>query len=1283
MRGRNFGIGLLLFFFPMVVCSQDLIHSFLPIVKGHYFYLIETHGSHKITIDRWGTAPTSTLESLLKDVRQGRLSNPQRFFLTRNTNGFYELDSHSKTPDTLSPTFGFTEYNGSLFIAHREGIDEIDLSSLLEADESKVIDIKSFKPLPFATGIVFLKSVFKNDLMITSQWDPSQDSSTLSIFLDDDTKINEWQLNFPLLNLSLEALTLFAAGGKEGLHIFNIDPLESSIHPDFIKRTETVAPETVEASTLTGIWVHKNSIHFSATHNNFSSTLHEINLNLMIQTAHTLHQEKMNDVMSTSFQMKHNAKAFANGLLASIPFDADKLVDAFGFDLDQDLDEQLELYNVKDTLTEEEKAELKHSFSTWKVTGEIAGFATQLGLFAGKMAQIRYAKKARITQNVREMNAIRYNFKLAGGTASTAFPLAEGATWLRQWNEKELLIENTASFSQRLLELKALKASGQVLLPQELIGLIAATEKRGTFVRPLERVLVSLKLADTRLQKLEAWSFGKLSKFFKIMGETGDLSKLVDPEIMTKWSRLQRLQSMEQLSLFQKTELQYLTMDIKAGLLKGIARSQSIDVNQLGLSTKTKEALTWLSSKGGIVSREELEALSLESSRLSQILGNSEEVYRLERILELNQAGRQLTDLEKLEKLKLLVKSGWQGNQEAHLLWEKPQLLNAIDGIYDFEHMQRSTYMNRLFQNGKLKETLLFTAYSDIANLATEAWSREREGRPFLSTGLAHNIIWNTYIMFPIFGISGFRLSRNGKIFVLVLNAGSSAYMAQKLSKWGAETMNTQSLMSEWHNGRLTMNDFIPAPTMPLSEIPGYLTRDIFSPDPTYNAGWALFDTSWCMFLSTPRGIGVGMLSQYLTSRPALDREVMVLGVDAFEGLRQSVRMAPVFANETLGAVTYPPIYSQFFEDRSLELSILDAKLETVDSWQSNSWDQKPKLKLSLAIHSSTAPKDVHFYFSDGKKESFIELPASLWKEIYEQYYDLSWEQEITYEGTPEMYRISHLEISNSDRTVGSSLNPFSEKSLEHGKTLLLEDELTALVQEEDPFFQGVLKALLFLSQEAGTQFHQGKRHFAAGIVYMIGQYLEPLYTDFVSPQESHSLDIDAFKEAIKITHSVNFSDIPITKEFIDHLSMYLERLAYEAIPNNTLSIHSTLSHTQERQWLNQNTTKILSLISDDILKETKSSWLILDEGSKNDWSTLQLYKGYTFGLSKLYRWYGFHFNNKMPSHFFNLLDEMRDFGQELTESWSSSLYWSDHYLVRFAQNFTQLNTLLLEESQK
>ena len=219
MRGRNFGIGLLLFFFPMVVCSQDLIHSFLPIVKGHYFYLIETHGSHKITIDRWGTAPTSTLESLLKDVRQGRLSNPQRFFLTRNTNGFYELDSHSKTPDTLSPTFGFTEYNGSLFIAHREGIDEIDLSSLLEADESKVIDIKSFKPLPFATGIVFLKSVFKNDLMITSQWDPSQDSSTLSIFLDDDTKINEWQLNFPLLNLSLEALTLFAAGGKEGLHI--------------------------------------------------------------------------------------------------------------------------------------------------------------------------------------------------------------------------------------------------------------------------------------------------------------------------------------------------------------------------------------------------------------------------------------------------------------------------------------------------------------------------------------------------------------------------------------------------------------------------------------------------------------------------------------------------------------------------------------------------------------------------------------------------------------------------------------------------------------------------------------------------------------------------------------------------------------------------------------------------------------------------------------------------------------------------------------------------------
>ena len=244
---------------------------------------------------------------------------------------------------------------------------------------------------------------------------------------------------------------------------------------------------------------------------------------------------------------------------------------------------------------------------------------------------------------------------------------------------------------------------------------------------------------------------------------------------------------------------------------------------------------------------------------------------------------------------------------------------------------------------------------------------------------------------------------------------------------------------------------------------------------------------------------------------------------------------------------------------------------------------------------------------------------------------------------------------------MGSRFNPFAEKTLEEGKTLEIEEEQVALAQAQDPFVQGLFKALLSIAQEASTQFLKGKPHFSAGMVYMIGQYLEALLQDLVQAQESQSTSLDILKEALQMTKTVNFSDTPISKELIDQLTQRLEILTHQAIPQNTISFSEPDS---PQQWLHFHTQKILSAIQEDILKETRG---ILDEGAKVDWYTLQLYRGYSFGLSKLYRWMRSHFHESLGTRAYSLqqltqvLDEMKNYGNDLEQSWTASLYWSDH----------------------
>lgn len=1291
---------------------SNLIYGFVPVVQDNKFYLLKAHGMTGIVIDTWNIQKKD-IKTLLEFYQQGKLSQPQRIYLkrishTKDIPAIYILFSEkdvisNKEGDPPFIPVGLTQKNNSLFIAHDQGIDEIDLEELFEAiDSKKPIKLLSSQALAHATGLVFLNSFFSNELKITSQWDLSKNESVLSVFLEDGTLINQWTLASPILGLSLhigdkDKARLFSGAGKDGLHVFNIHLQEATLHPNFIKRVDTLSCNFFSSSgkEIGGVWIDNNKGHFSISHDDSFSTLHAFDTNSIYQEALHKRNQKISSARSLSFDLTHSMKSFTNGLLTSIPFDADRLVDAFGFDLEKDLDEQLALYGVSDSIEDSEKEALKKAFSKWKTTGEISGFVTQMGLLSGKIAHVRHLKKIQIETHIHTINRIRAQM----GIESSAIPLSEGSQWLKNWNAQELLVSDIAPFAARLEKLK--KVPG-ILLPKQWLELILASEKRGLYVRPLERVLVS-QGAPAHIEKLEHWTFKRMVNFFDSL-DPKDLKALFpNPELLTRWEHLKRLETLKQLDTFQKVEHFSSLMWVKVGLLKTLQRTQGSRVNKLDLSEKSKKALSWLSQKANIETPQELKMLYQDAFKISKTFHRSEEAYRISRLIELHQKGLALCDLEKLEKLKLLHQSGlWK---IAECFRNGESISEMLDKIYDFEQMSRSGYLNRLFRNGKLKETLLFTGYSDLANLAIEIWSRELEGRPLLSTGVAHNLIWNTYIMLPIFAISGLRVSRSNKIFILIANAVSSSYMAQKLSKWGGDVLNTDEILDRWYHRWETLDALektsflLPPPKMPISEIPGYLVRDIFHPDPSFEPKWALFDSAWCIFLSTPRGYGVGALSNVMTRSRILDKEAAFLGMDIFSGVRQTVRMAPVFANETLGAATYTPIYQQFFEDKSLQLRLLDGKFEVIDPWQTSNWERKPRLKLFLAIESSTPPQKVTFQFTKGKalssldkalssrgeatrgvaEGSQIEFPQELWKETREHEYELNWEEEIDYESFVTVYQLKNLTIKNSPRLVGSSLNPFQERQLEEGKSFTFPKPLVTFASAKDDFSSGLLKALHCLSKEAATQFYKGNTHFSAGIVYMIGQYLTPTYLELLIQEESHSLNIDAFKEALKMTRSVNFSDYPITKDAVEQLTKYLEMLSHTSIPEGTTVL---ISPSHPKQWLNLNTKKVLSLIKEDILKETRG--LVFDDGNKNDWYTLQLYKGYCFGLFKLYRWVLFHFQNELSqqeqnhiSQFLKQLEHMTTFGKELEESWFTSLTWKDSYLKEFSNQFLLLEELL------
>lgn len=1097
----------------------------------------------------------------------------------------------------------------------------------------------SLKAQSLVQSTVYLDSVFANKLKITSQWNHKTKESVLSVSLDDETLINQWTFELPILHLSLRDHMLFGLA-EDTIHVFHIHLEEATIHPGFIKYVSTLSFKTKDPLNPKEL---------------FAKAQEERNQNIA-------------KVKSLSFELKHSAKAFANGLLASVPFDADHLVDAFGFDLNKDLEEQLSLYGVSDSISDQEKEDLKTQFSKWKLTGEMGGFLTQAGLLAKRIATIRRIKKIQTSKNIRTMNELRTQL----GFTQSIIPKDSGTQWLKLWNAEELFISDVSPFLARLDQLKKFK----ILSADDWIALIQAIEKRKLYLRPLERVLT--ERGAVHLSKLERWTFPRIKKVFDSM-DAKDLIQLFPPGILNAWDRLKRLESLEQLTTSQKVDYFSTLLKVKVGLLKAIQRTKGPRVDRLSLTEKTKKSLEWLSKKSTITP-EELKGLGHEAHQLSKEFQRSHEAYRIHRILELNQKGAQLSELEKLEKMKLLIQSGlWKvssGLERAEVFRNGETTLNLLDEIYDFEQMARSGYLSSLFKNGKLKETLLFTTYSDLANLSMEMWSRDREGRPLLSSGVAHNLLWNTYIMFPIFAISGLRLARSDKIFILILNSTSSSYLAQKMTKWGGELLDTDETIHRWYqNGEMV----VPPPKMPVMEMPGYFVRDIWNPDPTFVPEWALFDAAWATFLSTPRGYGVSLLSSQLTKSRLLDREFFVLGMDVFQGVRQGVRMAPVFANESLGAATYTPIYQQlFFEDNTLKLTLLDAKAEVISPWETEHWEKKPKFRFFLAVYSSTHPEELSFVLKHKDKEFLVNLERDFWREIRENYYELTWEIEIPYDPYDSLYQVTDLKLKNTSRFVGSALNPFEDKKEEEGKILHLEKPLIALAFGKDYFSHELLKALTFLSKEAATFFYQGKPHFAAGIVYMIGQYLTPLY-QFLEINESHNFDVDTFKEAVQITRLVNFTDYPITLKHIEHLRNCLDTLTQHSVSGGSLTLSMPLHPSQ---WLKFNTEKILSLIQKDILQETQG--FVFDDGNKNDWYTFQLYKGYTFGLSKLFCWYLFHFQEELSQeekdHINLLLKQfnfMSTYGKELEASWFTNLKWSDSYLEEFEKQFSQLEELL------
>ncbi len=1184
--------------------AAPVTYSFLPIVHESSLILLKAQGQKGIAVEIYSELLGNDIDQNLRDIRWSKTVPTRTIYLSRRVIRSERIYEASERPvrviDNPLLFTGIQKNDDHIFISHTGGIDEVSLEEILRAssalndgDKSQndqlTIPVLTHHPLPNATGIVFLNGLFCNDLRLTSQWDAEKKVSVLSLVLDDAqwTKINEWEVNFPIFGMSLESfdpqkssLNLFLAGGDTGLHTFSIHLEESTIHPNFIERKENLDPWSSPSSNITGVWSSEKYAHYAASDEAFTS-FQDVSIYDLERQGHFVHEQRLKQFGESRYYTTHRNRAFKNGLLASWPFDADKIEDWLGFDLDKDLDQQLQAMGLY--LSAEERARFDQSFRNWRLGGELTGDAMLILSLSAANWYSRHLKYKQTVKNIEDINRIREQFKIGQSQIS----IREGSNWLSQWKSEELWVSDTTAFSSQLSRLLATRA----LTAEKTAELIQAVEKRKFYIRPIERVLTSMGFALPIVQKLENWNLKRIQKFLNWC-DPKDLEKLwlsaqstmeVSVPFVNDMNRLRTLQNLEELSDIQKVEQFKILLRVKVELLQTIHKGYLNP--HIPVAPKTTNALDWLWNQTGVPKKDFAELLT-QSRLASDFLDQAEKSFRLSRLMELNRAGHELTNIEKIEKMKLLVESGWTGQgAEALSQVEKTKLITRLDEIYDFEHMRQSRYLDRLMTKGNLKQSALFTAYSDAANMGIEVWLRDRDGRPLFSTTTAHNVLWNTWIMVPIFLSGGLRTGKAGKVFLFAFNAANSSYFGQKLGKWGGDVFETEEIANRWNNWDFF---FVPQPTMPLSEVPGYLMRDMFiHKDPTFDSKWALFDAGWCLILSTPRGYGVTVLSRHLGSHPALDKDLKL-----FSALRQGVRSSPVLVNETVGAATYTIAYPHFFDDLNFQLKILNSQFECLDPWQSQQWNNKPQIKLSLGIFSSTKPEQIRFELHrDASHVKYYELPETAWTEIQEQFYELTWTQDIDVTDHPSLYEIQNIQIKNKGRWASSSMNPFSEKEHEDGKELTLEKPLTLIIQAKDPFVLGLFKSLLALSKEASTEFYKGHKYYAAGIAYMIGQYLKPFYDEnrddeknLVIRSQSNSLAFDALKEAKKITHSVQFSDYPITKEALDLLTEYLDTIAHHALPEGTLAMQDIQN---PRTWLDQETLKRLSSIRADILEET------------------------------------------------------------------------------------------------
>ena len=1307
------------FFVLSPLAYAEILTSFLPIHTNHAFYLLQAHQTNFITIEKWDESPEmTTLQDFLLAYRRGYLNTPtQKIFLTRTKidDELQTVTLHTQRPEPESHSSRFSsvyEREEDLYLTHTQGIDRISKQYLFQTlkRQTEEFMIDEFQPHQHATSTVFLEGRFQNDLQFISTWDPVSQTSTILLQTSLDQKINEWTVNVPLLNLTLvegnAGPLLFASSGERGITIFQINLEESTIHPNFLKKIEMIDP--LPGDIYGGLWIQDKDLYYTKNYNQTSS-LHMENFESLVHHARILRQEKIAQAMNFPFTMEQTSKSFLNGLFASFPLDADRLVDLIGFDLKGNLEAQLESYDVLDSITDEERQDLESLFQKVKFGGEMLGYTAMTLATFTKISQIRKLKKEKLIKNIASLNDIRFGLGISqGGTLSAA----TGKNWLKAWRASELAISDDAAYVTRLGQLRKLKAGQEIFLPEQLDAMMKSMQARQIYLRPFERVLHQMNLASPQISRLERWTFERMHKFFngtnplKLQGwipfqglHVDDLSKLFSQTTLNMWQRLERLHRIENISDFQRAEYFYLQMRVKAGLLQALntARTQG---EALKLAPKTVKALGWLERKAGITSTQELSITLRQAEHLTQVLDASEEAYVLSRLLHLEKLGDKLTDLEKLEKLKLMLKAGWTGNTGSRLIvraWDQTELLNrrgqilqTLDHIYDYEQIKKSGYLSRCFKNGKLKEMLFFTFLSDAMNVGTEYIARTLDGRPFLSPGLAHNLAFNTYVMIPIFASRGLRLSPQGKLFLILFNAASAGYFSQKLTKWAGASFNSQTMIEKYNSKTEKFNyftDLLPPPKMPPLEIPGFIFRDaLIHPDPAFNLGRAAFDSGWVILLSTPRG----HLCSYAANEWAMLPRYDVAGLTA-AAQRLGAYSAPIILNEGMGAYTYPPIYGSIFEDMGFQLNIIDAKLQFIHPWESKDWDSKPKLKLSLFINSSSPINHISFDLRSETETIHIKMDEPHLEETVEQHYIFTWEKEMDYPTHPLLYRIENLALSNQDRFVGNALEFWKEKELDPGHSLNIEKPFEVLVARDLTFEEGFFQALLKIAKEAQTQFYKNnKPHFAAGMVYMIGHFLDRLLEHGkILPGQSHNLAMDALKESIKIAKTVNFADHPIQGPHLDLLIEYLEELTHQMIPNEHVGFHELSTRTQQMQFINQAALDRLKLMEADIRIETETCWGgLCDQGSKNDWHTLQLYKGYSYALSKLYHWYRNHFFEEYDPKGYaleeiaNILDEMKNFKSELETSWIQAWTWSDKDLKEFADKFSLLRKELEEASE-